>query len=257
MKDPNRLRFARVLVVLFALVATMGLATPVLAANYSEPQGYLQYSTGFGDTYNGVTTNDGDHLWGSYSFKAKVFLGRFAAEYQYYRDLTNSQTNATTASGGPGTLINFPGAQVIVPQFVASDGQSEFRLEYQPPKFPVYLGVAYSNSFNNYNFPRLTASGIGVELQPDLGRAISPYGSFYWFPNQTGTYPLANPNDPSSGSVHSAFIANELDFGASFAFPKINVNVLAGYYQYTNVRKTGNFNFVRDGPYLGVGYRIR
>ncbi|MBV8172683.1 MAG: hypothetical protein JO219_12210 [Candidatus Eremiobacteraeota bacterium] len=257
MNQRERVFAARAFIALLAIAAAVSSETPALAANYDTPEGYVQYALGFGDTYNGVTTDDGDHLWGSYALKAKVFLGHFAAEYQCYRDLTNSQTNALTPSGGPGTAINYPGAQVIVPQFVASDGESEFRLEYRPPRFPVYLGVAYSNSFNNYNFPRLTASGIGVELQPDLGRALSPYASYYWFPNQTGTYALANPNDLSSGSVHSAFIANELDFGASFAFPKVRLNILAGYYQETNVRKTGTFNFVRDGPYVAVGYRIR
>jgi hypothetical protein len=238
-------------------LALLWLVSPALASNTLTPQGYIQYAPTYGDTYNGVTTDDGDHLAGSFSTKVKLFYRRFAAEYQYYRDLSSSQVNAMTPSGGPGTAINYPSAQVIVPAFTASDGQSEFRLEYQPAKIPVYFGLAQSNSFNNYNFPRLTGVGVGVELQPDLSKLLSPYGSFYYFPDQTGTYPLANPNDPTSGSVHSAFIDNELDLGAAVTFPKINLSLVLGYFQNTNVRKTGTFNFVRDGPYIGLGYRVR
>lgn len=230
---------------------------PALAENALSPQAYLQYTPTYGDTYNGVTTDDGDHLAGSYAAKVKVFYGRFAATYQYYRDFSTSVAKATLPSGAPGSALNYPGGTVIVPVFTASDAESEIRVEYQPTRFPIYVGAAYSNSFNNYNFPRLTAVGIGVELQPDPKRLLSPYGSYFFFPNQAGTYAHADPNNPSSGPVHSAFRANEIDFGASVAFPKTDVSLMVGIYQITNVRRTGIFNFVRVGPYVGLGYRIK
>ncbi|HME82955.1 MAG TPA: hypothetical protein VKF82_12905 [Candidatus Eremiobacteraceae bacterium] len=242
-----------------ALLAIVSLAPPAraLAANALTPSGYLQYTPTFGDTYNGVTTDDGDHLSGSYSAKAQAYFGRFSAAYLYYRDLSTSQANGTTASGAPGTVISYPAAQVVMPVFTASDAESEIRLEYQPVRIPVYFGLAYSNSFNNYGFPRLTAFGVGVELAPNPKHLLSPYGSFYYFPNQTGTYPLADPNNPASGSVGSSFRANELDLGGSLAFPKTALSLVVGYYQTTNVRRTGTFNFVRDGPYVGLGYRVK
>jgi hypothetical protein len=239
----------------FATVLT--LAAPCRAANTLTPWGYLEYSGVYGDTYNGVTTDDGDHLSNSYAAKARVYYGRYAASISFYRDVTNSQANATTLTGQPGTVLNYPGGQVIVPVFTAVDSASEMRLEYQPARIPVYFGLAYSNSSNNYDFPRLTALGIGVELMPDPHRLVSPYGSYFFFPNQTGTYPLANPNDPKSGPVGSAFRSNELEVGGSLVFPKTDLSLVAGYYQTTNIRRTGTFNFVRDGPFVGLGFRLR
>jgi len=242
-----------------ALLAAAALIAPAQsrAADALTPQGYLQYTPTFGDTYNGVTTDDGDHLSGSYAAKAQLYFGRFSAAYMYYRDLSSSQANGTTSSGAPGTVISYPAGAVVMPVFTAADAESEIRLEYQPVRIPVYFGLAYSNAFNNYGFPRLIAYGLGVELAPNPKHLLSPYGSFYYFPNQTGTYPLADPNNPNSGSVQSAFRANELDLGGSLAFPKTALSLVVGYYQSTNVRRTGTFNFVRDGPYLGLGYRIK
>jgi len=241
------------------LLVAAALVAPAIsrAADTLTPQGYLQYSPTFGDTYNGVTTDDGDHLSASFAAKAQLYYGRFSAAYMYYRDLSVSQANGMTSSGAPGTVISYPTGQVVMPVFTASDAQSEIRLEYQPVRIPVYFGLAYSNSFNNYGFPRLTAFGIGVQLAPNPKHLLSPYGSYYYFPNQTGTYPLADPNNPNSGSVQSAFRANELDLGGSLAFPKTALSLVVGYYQTTNVRRTGTFNFVRDGPYVGLGYRIK
>lgn len=245
------------LAVCVAVLASCLCAAPAGAANELTPWAYLEYASVYGDTYNGVTTDDGDHLAQSYSAKARVYYGRFAASVKFYRDVTNSQNNTTTVTGAPGTVLNYPGGQVTVPVFTAVDAGSEFRLEYQPVHLPVYFGLAYSNASNNYNFPRLTGLGIGVELVPNPRRLLSPYGSFFYFPNQTGTYALANPNNPNSGSVASAFNSNELEVGGSLAFPKTDLSLVVGYYQTTNVRRTGTFNFVRDGPFLGLGYRVR
>jgi hypothetical protein len=248
---------ALTIAVCIALLAPFTDAAPASAANTLTPWAYLEYSGVYGDTYNGVTTDDGDHLSSSYSAKARVYYGRFAASVNFYRDVTDSQTNATTVSGAPGTVLNYPGGQVIVPVFTAVDAASEIRLEYQPARLPVYFGLAYSNASNNYNFPRLTALGVGVELMPNLRHLLSPFGSFFFFPNQTGTYPLGNPNNPNSGSVGSAFRSNELELGGSLVFPKTDLSLVAGYYQTTNIRRTGTFNFVRDGPFVGLGLRLR
>ena len=241
-------------------IATLALclcAAPANAANTLTLKAYLEYSGAYGDTYNGVTTGDGDHLSNSYSAKARVLYGRFAASVAFYRDVTNSEFNATTSTGAPATVLNYPSGQVVVPVFTAVDAASEFRLEYQPVRLPVYFGLAYSNASNNYSFPRLEALGIGVELMPNPHQLFSPYGSFYFFPNQTGTYALANPNDPNSGSVGSAFRSNELEVGGSLVLPKTYLSLVGGYYQTTNIRRTGRFNFVRDGPFVGLGYRLR
>jgi hypothetical protein len=242
---------------LLCAALTTLVSPPAQAANALSPSAYLEYTPIYGDTYNGVTTDDGDNLAGSYATKVRVDYGRFSAQYRYHRDLSSSLINATTPSGGPGTALNYPGGQVIVPAFTAVDGESEIRLEYQPVHLPVYFGLAYSNSFNNYSFPRLTALGIGAELQPNPRKLISPYASFFYFPDQSGTYPLANPNNPNSGSAHSEFSANELELGGSLVFPKTDLSLVLGYYQTTNVRRTGTFNFVRDGPYVGIGYRLK
>ena len=245
----------------FALLALPLCAAPVLAAETRRPSAYLEYAIPLGDIYNGVTTDDGEPLAGSYSAKARVNYGQFAASFKFYRDASWSQANTTTAAGGPGTVITYPDGLIIVPQFIAVDSASEVRLEYQPKGLPVFFGLAYSNQSNNYNFPRLTALGIGVEVMPNPKHLLSPYGSFFFFPNQTGTYALADPNNPASGSVASFFRANELELGASIAFPKTPVSLVIGYYQNTNIQQyyhshpVGNFNFVRDGPFVGLGLR--
>jgi hypothetical protein len=246
----------------FALLVLL-LCAPAFAANALKPSAYLEYAIPLGDIYNGVTTDDGEPLAGSYSAKARVFYGRFAASFRFYRDASWSQASTTAPAGGPGTVISYPDAMIVVPQFIAVDSASEVRLEYQPGRTPAYFGLAYSNQSNNYDFPRLTALGFGVEVMPNPKHLLSPYGSFFFFPNQTGTYPLANPNNPASGSVASAFHANELELGASIAFPKTPLSLVVGYYQNTNIQQyahshpIGNFNFVRDGPFVGLGLRTR
>ena len=233
-------------------------AAPARSANANTLSGYLEYVTNWaGDTYNGVTTSDGENFPESFTAKARLNYGHFAASLKVYRDVTWSDANATTASGSAGTLISYPAANVIVPVFVAVDSASEIRLEYQPPKLPVYFGFAYSNQSNSYNFPRLLAVGIGVELMPNPKHVFSPYGSYFFFPNQTGTYPLANPFDPASGSVGTSFRANELELGGSYAIPKSDLSVVGGYYQNTNIARTATFNFVRDGLFIGLGFRTR
>lgn len=220
-------------------------------------QGYFEYAAVYGTTYNGVTTDSGGHRAGSYQVKARVNFGHFVAQYSYHSDLSASLEDGTTSTGMRGTSLMYPGGVIVVPAFTANDAESEFRLEYQALHAPVYFGLAYSNSFNNYGFPRLTALGIGVELQPNPRKLISPYGSYFFFPNQTGTYPLADPNDPSSGTVHTAFVANEFEGGFAITPPKANLSVVLAYYQTTNVRRTGTFNFVRDGPVIGLGYHLK
>jgi hypothetical protein len=219
--------------------------------------GYLEYASIYGTTYNGVTTDSGGHLPGSHELKARIDVGRYMVQYSYHSDLSHSKTDATTSTGAPGTSLAYPGGTVVVPTFNANDGESEFRLEYQLGKFPAYLGLADSNSFNNYGFPRLSALGFGIELQPNPRRSISPYGSYFFFPNQMGTYPLANPNNPSSGPARSSFAANEFEAGVSIALRKTGLSIVLAYYQTTNVRRTGTFNFVRDGPVIGLGYQLR
>ena len=233
------------------------LPAPARSDGSLATSGYVEYSHLFGDIYNGVTTDDGELLGGSYTVKGRVNYGRLSAVLSYRSDLSQSQVNATTPTGQPGTSLTFPAGAVIVPQFVAVDAQFEARLEYGLQQLPVYFGVAYSNATNNYGFPTLHAFGVGVEVQPSTRRALSPYGSFFYFPNQTGVYPLANPNNPASGSVTESLHANEFEVGASYTIPRTQLNIVGGYQQTTNVSRTGSFNFVLDGPFLGVGYRFR
>lgn len=218
---------------------------------------YVEYAGVFGDVYNGVTTDDGDSRAGAYKIKGRLDYGRLSAILNYRRESTNSITNATTPTGQPGTLLTYPAGGIVVPLFVAVDAEFETRLEYKLQRIPFSVGLAYSNSTNNYGFPTLHAFGIGVDLQPSSRRRLSPYGSYFYFPNQTGIYPLADPNNPNSGSVTESLRSNELEAGLSFSVPLTHLSIVAGYDQTTNTSRHGSFNFVRDGPYLGVGYRIR
>ena len=244
-------------VVVMAVAALCCAAPPARADGTLATSAYVEYAGVFGDVYNGVTTDDGDVLGGSYAIKGRLDYGRLGAVLSYRRDLSNSVTNATTPTGQPGTFLSYPAGGVILPQFVAVDARFEARLEYRPQLLPVYLGLAFSNATNNYGFPTLHALGVGVELRPDPRRRFSPYGSFFYFPDQTGIYPLADPSNPASGSVTESLRANELEVGLSFAVPRTQLSVIGGYVQITNISRTRSFNFVRDGPYLGVGYRIR
>ena len=241
-------------------VALLALGAPVpahAAGGLTSPSGYIEYVATSGDIYNGVTTDDGEDLPGSYIAKGRIEYARFAALLRFRRDASQSQANALTSSGGPATSLAFPTAQVVVPQFTAVDSEFEARLEYQPLHIPVYVGLAYARATNNYGFPALQAVGFGLELTPNPHHLISPYGSYFFFPNQTGVYALANPNDPSSGTSPAAYRANELEIGLSLAIPKTDLTIDGGYSQSTNVSRLGAFNFVRSAPYLGVGYRLR
>jgi len=240
-----------------AIGALCCMPAPARSEAALSTSGYVEYSHLFGDIYNGVTTDDGELLGGSYSIKGRANYGALSAVLSYRHDLSNSQVNATTPTGQPGTLLTFPAGSIVVPQFVAVDAQFEARLEYRLQQVPVYLGAAYSNATNNYGFPALHAFGVGLEVQPNSRRELSPYGSFFYFPNQTGVYPLANPTNPASGSVTESLRADELELGLSYAVPRTQLNIVAGYQQTTNVSRTGSFNFVLDGPFLGVGYRLR
>ena len=239
--------------------ALLALIVPATArAGAVDPlSAYIEYDAAFGDTYNGVTTDDGDHLFGSYATKARLDYGPFDASFRYHSDISRSKTNSTTPSGAPGTVLTYPAGQTIVPLFNAIDSESEVRLTYRPARLPIWIGLAYSHSSNNYNFPSLQAVGYGIELQPSQHRRLSPFGSYFFFPNQIGTYALANPNNPNSGSAPAAYRSNELEFGAAFAFARSPISVVAGYSQTTNISRFGAFNFVRDGPFIGVGFRVR
>src|SRR5579872_62158 len=226
------------------------------AASSNSLCAFVEYVATYGDTYDGVTTDDGDHLGSSFALRGAALSGRFAALYMFYRDKTASLTNATTPSGGAVTTLQYPAEQIVVPIFTAVNAQSEFRLEYRPSRLPFYAGLAYSNAFNNYGFPRLTGFGVGIEVQPDPQKRLSPYGSYFFFPNQSGTYALAAPTNPKSGSAHSAFRGNEFLIGGSARVGKTGLDLRFGYYQTTNVRRTGTFNFVRDGPFVGLAYRL-
>jgi hypothetical protein len=242
---------------MLAAMAVFYATSPAKADAALSTSAYVEYSHAFGDLYNGVTTDDGEILGGSYQVKGRADYGRLCVGLAYKHDETNSIVNGTTPSGGPGTFLTFPSGSILVPQFVAVDAQFEARLEYRLPQWPAYVGIAYSNATNNYGFPTLHAFGIGVEVQPSQRRALSPYGSFFYFPNQTGIYPLANPNNPNSGSATESLRANELEVGLSYAVPRTHLSVVGGYDQTTNISRTGSFNFVRDGPFVGVGFRLR
>jgi hypothetical protein len=218
--------------------------------------GSFEYVKAYGDTYDGVTTDDGDHLGSSFALRATITSGRFGVLYMFHRYETASLTNGTTASGAPGTTINYPGEQIVVPLFTAHNAESEFRLEYQPWRGPIYVGAAYSNTFNNYAFPRLLAFGIGAEIHPNPAKRISPYGSFFYFPRQTGTFPMAAPSNPQSGPVHQDFWAYEELAGGSWTIAKTGLSVRFGYYQNDSERRTGTYNIVSDGPFVGLGYSL-
>lgn len=236
------------------LVLCAAIACPARA---SGVHGSFEYVKAYGDTYDGVTTDDGDHLGSSFALRAVITWRRFAAIYMFHRYETASLTNATLFSGAPGTTLNYPAEQVVVPLFTAQNAASEFRLEYQPWRGPIEVGLAYSNTFNNYAFPRLLAFGIGAELQPNSAKRISPYGSFFYFPSQAGTFPLAAPSNPHSGSVHQDFWAYELLVGGSARIAKTGLSVRFGYYQSDSEHRTGTtYNIVSDGPFVGLAYSL-
>jgi hypothetical protein len=227
-----------------------------LPARADDFRGFLEYAGVYGDTYDGVTTDDGDHLASSFGVRAMVASGRFAALYMYHRDENRSIANGTLPSGAPGTTINYPAEQTVVPLFTAVNAGSEFRLEYQPWRGPIYLGAAYSNSFNNYGFPRLSAFGVGVEVQPNPAKRLSPYGYYFYFPNQTGTFPLAAPSDPASGPFQESFHQDSFLAGGSGTIGRTGLSLRFGVYRDSSVRRAGSFNIVRDGPFIALAYRL-
>jgi hypothetical protein len=164
---------------------------------------------------NQFSPNSSNTIWGpSYAGRAAVEFGvnhvpfmaeGYAEQYAY-----------THPAGRVGTIGN--GGSAFVPSFSPIDGDVSARLGVKVANPRIYVAAAYMVTSNNYGYPRTHGFGYGVEKLPDLDRTFSFFGSYYYYPENEGSF-----TDPTTGSnfllqyrfqQYQAGIAYNLPFAA-------------------------------------------
>ncbi len=107
----------------------------------------------------------------------------------------NANCVAAGVAGNPACVTPIGnGGSVWVPQFQAIDSDAGVRVGLQVMNPRVYLAGAYLVATNNYGYPRMTGAGVGLEKLPDLDKAFSLFGSYYYYPTLSGNF-----TDPTTG----------------------------------------------------------
>jgi hypothetical protein len=170
---------------------------------------------------NQLSPNSNTTVWGA------SYAGRGAVEFKmnalplmaegYAEQYTYSHpAGAVGTIGGSGSTF--------VPAFLPIDGDVSARLGLRVANPRIYVATAYMVATNNYGYPRTHGLGFGVEKLPDLDRPLSVFASYYYYPENEGSF-----TDLSSGTnfllqyrfqQYQAGIAYNLPF-AAFKFGRI------------------------------------
>lgn len=159
---------------------------------------------------NQFSPNSNNTIWGpSYAGRAAVefavnhvpFMAEgYGEQYTYSHPGANGIARNTPCgpglSGNPACVRPIGGGtSVTVPQFSAIDGDVSARLGVKVANPRIYVAAAYMVTSNNYGYPRTHGLGYGVEKLPDLDRTFSFFASYYYYPENEGSF-----TDPTTGT---------------------------------------------------------
>jgi hypothetical protein len=164
---------------------------------------------------NQFSPSNNKTIWGpSYAGRAAVEFGINGVPFM--AEGYGEQYAYAHPAGSVGTIGT--GGSAFVPQFSPIDGDVSARLGVKIANPRIYLAGAYMVSSNNYGYPRTHGFGYGIEKLPDLDRPLSFFGSYYYYPENEGSF-----MDASSGTnfllqyrfqQYQAGIAYNLPFAA-------------------------------------------
>jgi hypothetical protein len=141
---------------------------------------------------NQFSPNSNRTTWGpSYAGRAAVEFG--VNHVPFMAEGYGEQYAYTHPAGNVGTIGNRGSS--FVPQFSPIDGDVSARLGVKVANPRIYVAAAYMVTSNNYGYPRTHGFGYGIEKLPDLDRTFSFFASYYYYPENEGSF-----MDPTSGS---------------------------------------------------------
>ncbi|MBV8639314.1 MAG: hypothetical protein JO322_14640 [Candidatus Eremiobacteraeota bacterium] len=208
-----------------------------------------------GKVYNEF--NAGNTSNGSWGARAAIEYASFmgSAEFQQYRYPHNC--------GGltdPSCLVTTVGltGQTFVPGFTARDDFSQVHVGYRllpPSAYPIgriYVGVAWEWNTYNQGYPTLSGFGFGAQKLPDLDKAISWYGEYYYYPNIRGTYTGFGQSLPMQYSLQMYNIGFVYSFSKGFpVFIEGGFNGNRG-----NAKANSPIGFTHNDFTAGLGFNL-
>jgi hypothetical protein len=141
---------------------------------------------------NQFSPNSNQTIWGpSYAGRAAIEFGINGTPFM--AEGYGEQYAYSHPSGPVGTIGT--GGSTFVPQFSPIDGDVSMRLGVKVANPRIYVAAAYMVTANDYGYPRTHGLGYGVEKLPDLDRPLSFFASYYYYPENEGSF-----IDPTSGT---------------------------------------------------------
>jgi hypothetical protein len=162
------------------------------------------------NVYNQFSPNSNNTIWGpSYAGRAAIefavnhvpFMAEgYGEQYTYSHPGANGIARNTSCgpglAGNPACVTPIGGGRsLLVPRFTAIDGDVSARLGVKVANPRIYVAAAYMVTSNNYGYPRTHGFGYGVEKLPDLDRTFSFFASYYYYPENEGSF-----IDPTTGT---------------------------------------------------------
>ena len=171
--------------------------------------------------------------------------------------LATSQAGCSPNTASSASCVTAIGKQgsAYVPSFDAreDDVDARFALKIADPR--IYVGVGYEFRNTNYEggaFPtQQHGLGFGAEKLPDLDRALSLYGSIYYYP-LVRTNGSQNLGDGTFGEVQYRYL--KYNVGLSLSLGSSPIFLEGGYLGDRGyVKQNASSDFTHDGPYAGLG----
>jgi hypothetical protein len=125
----------------------------------------------------------------------------------------------------------------------------------------IYAGAGYyQKSYNYLAYPTVRGVGAGITKLPDLERPVSLYGSFWYYPNVTGTYtyPTTTFLGPYSGAkVQLGYSVLKYQAGATVNVGGPGFFFKAGWGgESSSVKANAPANTSINAPFIGAGFRF-
>jgi hypothetical protein len=166
---------------------------------------------------------------------------------------------AATGNQGCVTVIGAYG-QTAVPSFTARDTDFDGRVGIKVVDPRIYVGVGYLHREENYGYPKQNGFGFGASKLPDLERAVSAYGSVWYYPSISGnfTYPVVGAPPALAGTattLQQSFLKWEI--GGTYNLGSSGLFLDAGFKGDTiRGKNVSPSDASHAGGYIGLGIKF-
>lgn len=214
-----------------------------IQGGYSAGRVYSEFAAGAKDRHSSFV---GSAAYLQFPFAIKV-------------DARQDEFTSSDNTGGQGILFLTPdGASNFSPQFSARQSNVDARLELQLLDPHIYLGVAYLQTANNYDFPKLRGVGLGLEKLPDFDPSFGVYFSAFYYPTVTGKFTNSDMTSLNFGqSFTQQYRLLKYDVGVDIPIQKSPVYLAAGFGGDRFYHRHGAaIDQTHAGPYIALGVRF-